>query len=174
MIVTRDWLWLFEVCVDKLLIEGTFSRADISFSLLILDFSEEMVVCVVLWRVPCDMDGVYCCFFVVKAFCPLCFCLLIFLGVVCFSKPDKRYSMYLALNTEHMLQLFVSFFCVWAHVGDTKEAAQRGVRCCMVLRARCIESRFCPLIMAVFEPPTDMSRRKEVSTYSWIPCQPLT
>ena len=70
MIVTRDWLWLFEVCVDKLLIEGTFSRADISFSLLIFDFSEEMVVCVGLWRVPNDMDGVY--------FCPLSFGLLIF------------------------------------------------------------------------------------------------
>ena len=92
MIVTRDWLWLFEVCVDKLLIEGTLSCADIAFSLLFFNF------------------------------CPLSVGLLIFGGVVCFSKPDKRYSMYLALNTEHMLQLFVSLFLCLSHVGDTKEA----------------------------------------------------
>jgi hypothetical protein len=38
-----------------------------------------------------------------------------------------------------------------------KITAQRVVKCCMVLRARYIESRFCPLIMAVFEPTIDLS-----------------
>jgi hypothetical protein len=52
VIVTRDWLLLFEVCVDKLLIEGTFSRADISFSLLIFDFFFRGDGCV-CWLVAC-------------------------------------------------------------------------------------------------------------------------